>query len=203
MRRSLPIRQGETDPGGGVEVRAYSRFRDKKLAREAGTFTFSSHGSGGEDYSRRRPADAVSRRHSRLVPIRGQAASRKPDVKLVAAQAAPCNSPSRGRFRGVPPPPRCAWSPLPRSAKASRGRIRPAPARYPPLRSAAERGRGTARRAVEGAAPQASLGANQHRRVPHNVMKMIVGRLSYARNAYRFRQLFYFRSSQPAPTGAP
>jgi len=44
-----------------------------------------------------------------------------------------------------------------------------------------------------------SLGANQHRRVPHNVVKMIVGRLSYAHRAYRFRQLFYFHGSQPAP----
>jgi hypothetical protein len=39
---------------------------------------------------------------------------------------------------------------------------------------------------------RSSLGGNQHRRVPHNVVEMIAGRLRYAHRAYRFRQLCYF-----------
>ena len=71
-------------------------------------------------------------------------------------------TPSPGRFLGMRPPPRCAWSPFPVPLTLHWGRISPAPL-YPPLRSGAERARGTARRAVEGAAPS-PLGNARRRR---------------------------------------
>src|SRR5208337_1731916 len=105
-------------------------------------------GPGGQatDQPRTNPVARRAVREADMLPPASWAPGRLSTDRVAAPTAF---APGKDWF-ALPPPPRCAWSPSP-ALRAGEDKAAPR------LSSPAKRGRGTARRAVEGGAPAARI----------------------------------------------